>query len=241
MAIALAMEIPAQYHDVLSKHTDLDFVICYQVLDDAKYAQRLALRPTRRELLLDNGTHETGHPYSNSDLLRAADMCRANIVIAPDIVNPTIDEKQHILNMRWLRETAHELILYRIGAVACFSFHIPERLSYWDDFAKSDLFITYDRVHLLGVSTLAELRQWVRISEQYPETEFSVDTSKPLKLASQDREIDEVSDMRGLGHSKTVLELNHLTDAQLRLTELNIRLLKSVCAGSAPQMRTEEL
>lgn len=255
--VKLSLEIPPQYHTHFSALTDLDFAIATKVLEDAAYAKLLRTRVRSRELILDNATHELGYPLPLVRLERAAELCRADYVIIPDVVNPTISAKQFAQNVKWVEETYDGVNYCPLGAVLsgrsreerdtfcdladgraelmCFTFHIPERLTWWGEFLEAGWGSMWSRVHILGLYTLDELKQWVEISRNETQIDFSFDTSKPLRYGF------EGISMRSLPHDKTlrggklsskdVLEMRDLSQEQIQCAEDNIIFLKEILRG----------
>lgn len=257
--LGLSMEIPTSKLKEWSPLCDLDFVLAHKVLNDSAYAQHFQNRRFGREVILDNSTHEFGKPLPYADLEQAAQLCRADYLIAPDIVNTDIDDAQIALNMHWMHETCENVAAkddwLAVGAVLCghtraqrdsyisfageagvtmlcFTFHEPKRLLWFSDFMLHPTYEVWNRIHILGVSTLAELRIWVKISEQYPEKQFSVDTSKALKFGVQEKLLTDNLDLRGGPiRSKEVLELGEFTPVQEECILQNIHKLKAICRG----------
>lgn len=256
--LRLALEIPTSMLRQWTALTDLDFILAHKVLADDEYASFFRERPIDRELILDNSTHEFGHPIPLSDLRKSAELCRADIVIAPDIVNEQIDEAQYRQNLQWLRECGAEFkgtgyILASVlcgltpeqrtfyadvatehAGVMCFTFHDRHRLQWFDEFRQNPEFMLWDRIHILGVSSIDEMREWVRISDSYPSHDFSIDTTKAVKWGAQLKEIDKLESLRGGPiDAKAVLELKEFTPQQIECVEYNIDFLKKVCRGIA--------
>lgn len=261
--IDLSMEIPTSQLRRWTPRTELDFVLAHKALKDASYARFFRQRPKSRRAILDNSTHEFGRPLAMGDLEAAAKLVRADYVVAPDIVNASMTAEAVNQNVRWVDQTLETVgqnymtaavlcgldevsirhYLSRFShevAMLCFTFHNPYRLQWWKILAEfndadNEDSLPYDRVHLLGVSSLEELRAWVEISEKNPDVHFSVDTSKPLKWGAQLRKLDEIdgSLQGGQIKSKEVLELEDWTDAQIECVEHNIDVLRKVCRGEA--------
>lgn len=264
MSIKLALELPTPYLKRFSEYLDLHFVLAHKVLQDAKYAQFYrseAEKDRPKELILDNSTHEFGKPMKLEELELAAKSIRADYLIAPDIVvgekNP---DEQVRTNLRWVTETckAFHQHPFNIAAVICgndkdqfeqyldectdslvemicFTFHNPNRLTWWKWFDEFDGPSMFNRVHLLGMHTKDELKRWVEIAHDHANlVEFSFDTSKPLKFGVQCVELDKIEDLRGGPiRSKEVLDLGELTDEQIGCCVHNIQYLKRICQGRA--------
>lgn len=258
--LRLSLEVPTAKLEEWSPLLDLDFVLAHKVLKDCVYAKHFAQRPKGREVILDNSTHEFGAPIPFQDLTRAVGLVRADTVIAPDIVSvETADDRQFWQNIMWARmcrehmqrepckvagvfcghtpdhrrfymEAAHLLNLDMI----CFSFHIPQRLEWWEEFAAHEKF-RRKRVHILGMISLRETMKWVEISERHPAINFSFDTCKPTKLGVQGILMENLpfdQNLRGGEvNSKAVLDMEHLTPEQDDCCRKNIEFLKTVCHG----------
>lgn len=190
-------------HVEWAHHSDLDFVLAHTVLNDALYAELLATRDLGRELILDNSYHELGYPLPLSDLLEAAQRCRADYVIAPDKVGDVQ------FNTRAFLEAQSVLAGYKIAVVMtgtptgdalereeflaavrdadmlCCTFKYSERL---DWYTQSTLARRWSRVHLLGVSSVIELLRWNQIVRT-SKIDASVDTGKPLKCALRNQHL----------------------------------------------------
>lgn len=259
--LKLSMEIPTGYLHRWSPLVDFDFVLAHKVLADPNYAEFFKLRSAGRDVLLDNSTHEFGRPIPFDDLQRAARTVDATWVIAPDIVNPSIDSLQVQQNITWA-ETAcmelddqfgvagvlcgnddHELDEWLNRCVTagismlCFTFHNPDRLKWWQHFEGHSTFDIIDRVHILGLLSLEELRHWVSISEEHPTITFSFDTSKALSLGVQGVLMSTLSDEQNLRggkiKSKEVLEMQTFSTEQMECVEENIYFLRKVCRNEA--------
>lgn len=254
--IKLSLEIPTSRLKEWVPLTDLDFVLAHKVLSNDAYAEFFSARDARRELILDNSTHEFGRPLNMSQLKTAAEKVHADYVIAPDIVTPDLTVLQYKQNLKWLKECAREMPNFAIGAVLCghskqerdayvdtatkyakmmcFTFHDPRRLDWWRDFTFHPSFPTWGRVHILGVSTLDELRRWETISEQFQRIVFSVDTCKPLKLGVLGMRLQDVPVLRGgKTRSKEILDLEKFSPEQIGVIEYNIEYLRHICRGEA--------
>lgn len=257
--IRLSLEIPTKMLKEWSPLVDLDFVLAHKVLGDEKYASHFNARPPGRELILDNSTHEYGSPIGFSSLFSAADLVGADVVIAPDIVNPNIDEAQHSQNIAWMAEAVTRLAPYDVGAVwsgttkeqrrryldAClercrvlfFSFHMEDRVEWWNEFVSHSDAEFFNRIHLLGMISIKELRRWVEISKAFEEFSFSFDTSKAIRLGLQGVPLDSLEEttyLRGdVLKSKHVLDAEVFTDEVIKLCTFNIKYLRAICHGEA--------
>lgn len=267
--LRLALEIPTSMLERWTPLTDLDFILAHKVLQDTKYAEHFLNRPPGRELILDNSTHEfatkdpltgkytAGQPLSLSLLEKASKMCRADYLIAPDVVNEEIDVAQYRRNKLWAlaaitafrregsstkiatvlcghtEETRNDYLAEIVSDMLCFTFHDSRRLEWWEDFVDNEeAFLRYERIHILGVSTLDEMQRWYQISEDNPSMNFSIDTTKAVKWGAQGKKIDTLQSLRGGPiDARAVLELEHFTDEQIECVEYNIMVLKKICSG----------
>lgn len=244
--LRLSLEIPTDFLPWWSPLVDFDFTLAHQVLQNTTYARFFRERPASREVLMDNSMHELGAALPAADLQRAADLCHATYVIAPDKLG------EPALNERWFHETRASISsTYSIGVVM--SGRTPEeRRSYlksvapagmlllpyrenrlaWFKEQESLILSTWKRIHLLGVNELPELTDWVRISKQHPVVDWSVDTAKPIKHGIARRRIDDGKSLRGAALSSADL-LNHrdIDGEQAEYVEGNIKLLRRICAG----------
>ena len=235
--IQLALEIPTALLEALTPFTELDFALAHKVLEDEKYAEFYAAREEDRTLILDNSMHELGHPLPPAELLRAAHSCRADYVIAPDMLG------QPARNLLWFFET-RKALAEEFKTAVCLCGRTPEeRRIFLQEVYEADMLCLpfreervawfleqlpqWTRIHLLGVSTLEELSLWPVIADRYTQISFSVDTGKPLKAAMVGRHLDDGKSLRGIPiSSKDLLGLSLFTPEQLRLMGENIYSLK---------------
>jgi hypothetical protein len=243
--ISLALEIPTAYLRWWSPLTDIDFALAHQILKSSDYAKFFAAQPEGREILMDNSFHELGTPLPISDLAKAARLCNATYVVAPDkLGEPIWNENQFHATKKALPNESvvpvmsgrnpEERRLYLQSVRASRMLLLPyreQRLTWFHE--QGHLMVqNWKRIHLLGVSTLEELRAFVGISELSPDVLWSVDTAKPVKLGVIGRRIDDGAPLRGLKlTSKDLLDLKGLALEQVRAIELNIQILRAVCNG----------
>ncbi len=236
--IGLSMEIPTPHLERLSKQTELDFALAHAVLKDKTYRRFYKTRDFKRELILDNSMHELGHPLPLEQLGKAARQVDASYVVAPDQL------KQYEQNVRWFQET-HAALGDEFGIAAvlcgetveernrfldltlgradmlCLPFREPRFDWYQEHFHMINM---YPRVHLLGVNTLRELDMF-RISTT-PWSNWTVDTSKPIKWAIRGKSISGIDSLRGCPVGSEALLWMTLTEEQLLLAEENILHLR---------------
>lgn len=255
--LKLALEIPTSQLKRWSPLLDLDFILAHKVLNDKHYADFFASREKGREVILDNSTHEFGVPIPLDQLRLAAQLSRANFVIAPDIVTEEMSQEQYFKNLRWMQEAATALFGFNVAAVLCgrttmernaytsrcvgrvkmlcFTFHDRRRFEWWEEFSCHAYSGYFPRIHVLGMASVDELKRWVDVSEKYPQYSFSFDTCKPLKWGVQGKRLDQIDGTvrGGSVKSKDVLEMTHFTDEQIQCIEENISYLRKVCRGEA--------
>jgi hypothetical protein len=240
--IRFTTEAPPCLLPELRPLTDLDFALAHKVLTDSVYTEFYANRPVGRELILDNSVHELGEPLLSADLLRASKLVHADFVIAPDrIDDPEWTLEQYTLLRRTAYTTDAEVVGVLCGDtpeirsrlldvmwwsdMLCLPYRKP-RLEWWEELPR-----LRSRIHLLGVSTLDELRSWTQIARDYPDTEFSIDTAKPIKAALLGRRFDDGSSLRSLFPQREFLELQSMTFEQERLARENIISLLHILRG----------
>lgn len=240
------MEVPTKYLKPWSGWTDLDFALAHKVLEDPVYGNHFANRPADRELILDNSMHELGHPLTAAELATAGHRCRADYIIAPDLLG---EPEQ---NVKWFRHTRQLLGRdFRIGAVLCGRTRAERKAFLWDVMDAHMLLLpfreprlrwylehqtaisVFQRIHLLGVNTLDELSCFAAATG-HSRSAWSVDTAKALKLAVAGRRVDDGQPLRGspLG-SKELLDLDRLSPSEIELTKSNVDVLRRICEGEA--------
>lgn len=222
----LAMEIPREWLPTLSPLTDIDFALAQQVLEDGYYANFYAEQAKAgRFVILDNGFHELGHPLSPPELVRAADLIKPSVVIAPDRLGD-----QHF-GIKSFFETL-EVMPQEIGVACvlagvspaeraemfmkvvkhtpmlCLPFKEARFEWFCDLLLKIPKYIQWPpRIHLLGVNELWELKAFRDKFEEkgIPSRRVSVDTSKPIKFGiKRQRLTKEIETLRGLGSLETL-------------------------------------
>jgi len=247
--INLSMEIPTAYLNHWSPWCDLDFALAHRVLEDKAYREHYKNRTTGRELILDNSMHELGFPLPTSDLKRAADMVDADIVVAPDRLGEVENNRQ------WFHETYDALSSsYCIAVVMCGQ-DAEARRNFLTDVCEADVLMlpfreprlawfeenrtfirqNWNRIHLLGVSELAELIAWSMIASTEPfhterQVKWSVDTAKAVKWGLLLRHLDDGSSLRGAPmSSKDLLDVHSLSMDQQRVIRENTHILRTSC------------
>lgn len=263
--IQLAQEIPTSMLREWTPLSDLDFILAHKVLEDAEYAEFFKGRATDRELILDNSYHELGYPLPLSDLLEAAQRCRADYVIAPDKVGDVHENAKAYLDARsvltgykiavvmtgtpgggdefhFVQERESFLYEVRDADMLCCTFKEPTRLNW---FQRSWHAKRWKRVHLLGVSELAELKEWNREARfQFHvhgrRIRWSVDTGKALKWALRGKNLLDLESLRSDASATTLgqpsVASQHILgvsrDEAMKVDLLfrnNVQVLKDTC------------
>lgn len=212
----LALEVPTAYLPDFIPLTDMDFALSHRVLADDAYAEFYCNRRGSRKLILDNSMHELGHPLSPVELLEAATRCRADYVIPPDKLG---EFKQ---NYDWFKETARIVgNRFKVAVVMC-GRDPGERTQFIHNVKSADMLCMpyrefrldwmqqhwrqisthWNDIHLLGVSSLAELRGW----SFWTTFNLSVDTRKPIKWGVQRKKLNELESLRGSGDLLTNID-----------------------------------
>jgi hypothetical protein len=251
--IQFSMEHPVTEHVFWSPFCDLDFVLAHKVLGDPTYADELRGRHKTRILILDNSMHELGTPLSCGHIARAAELCNADYVIPPDLLgewdkNVTwvseMNAEKLKRNPRWnlapvlcgtTREQRFAFLrmcaILRVGMV-CLPFK-EDRFSWYNE-QKDYLEQEMDDcpcIHLLGVNTLAELRDFALISRT-SNFHWSVDTAKAYKWGVEYKLLEHQESIRGSQvTSSDVVNTVQTPDAALRSIIQNIHTLKAACRG----------
>lgn len=207
--IELGVEAPLSQWHCFDDVTQMDFVLAHTVLRDAEFAATMNQRQRQGCLILDNSFHELGMPLPAMSLAAAAKVVRADYVIAPDNFEwkneQRIDAVHELARyIPWecigvVLSSPHawensELLQEVIGiGLLCFPFKQNRRMQYRD--LALDTYAPYTswerrefrlikRVHLLGVSTLDEAREWHEAVQDSPrDVSWSIDTGKAVKVA----------------------------------------------------------
>lgn len=238
--IRLALEVPTAFLRDWTPLTDLDFVLAQRVLVDETYARFYRDRPTGRELILDNGMHELGHPLSPVELRQAAALCRADYVITPDRLGEPRENLHRyksagdllrpdfkvavVMSGRDPSERALYLEHVKDADMLCLPYREP-RLEWWFENRKA-ISDRWPRVHLLGVSTFEELGAWRRIAIG-DVLLMSVDTRKPVKWGMENVRMNSLDTLRGGPPAQLVDDVFSLTCAQRECILWNIGYLRT--------------
>lgn len=198
----VAFELPYRHIRRLKVHQDFNFLLAHKVLDDAAYRQEYGDGG-----VLDNGQYELGEPLDIRRLHIAERMCKPEMVIAPDWLGERertmaaykeastlltsevggVVQGKDILDMlkcygELLKEGCHYICLpFRLERVELMQLITTQKLLSED--------VWY---HFLGLKSMAELRQILALDMPYT----SIDTSKPIKAALHNKDLDD--DLRGL-------------------------------------------
>jgi hypothetical protein len=209
----LALEIPTTYLPDWSPLTDMDFALAHKVLEDEQYAKWYASRPRERKLILDNSMHELGSPMPPGDLQEAARRCRADYVVPPDkLGDPVFNFESYLQTRRLLggefgtavamsgrdaQERAVYLQNVRGAEMLCLPYREP-RLAWYRE-QKYAMLQLFDHIHLFGVSTMEELKQFAIESTITRKVAWSVDTRKPIKWGVIGERMDRLATLRNKG------------------------------------------
>ena len=199
----LALECPTPLLSEIQPLADFDFCLSHLVLKDEEYANYY--RKSNRVKILDNSTNELLSPLSLEEIKQAADIVKPNFVVAPDFLGDgvtTIESLKKALHY-WdqsmlipviqgstIQEVINclkEIVRLNFCARLAVPFDIlTNRSASLEDMAKGRRMVIHmldmsytqypiDSIHLLGVTTLEELKSY----DTYPQVE-SVDTGSPV-------------------------------------------------------------
>jgi hypothetical protein len=253
--IGLAMEIPTTALQKLNPLCDLDFVLAHKVLQDMEYARFYRDRPKGRTLILDNSMHELGEPLPLDSISHAADIVRPDYIIAPDRLGDAdwSVTMLHRASEAWGKDrTAATLLgdddvdraqmlcaIDDCAELLCLPYRRP-RLEW---FLGSAAVRRFRRIHLLGMSSVAELRSWAYLAEimgALYTTRFTCDTSKPVKWGLLGRNINDGRSLRGAEiASFDLLNWRDVSPNQLLLIEQNVRFLRRILSGHDPNIPSQ--
>lgn len=243
MTIPLALEIPESRLADWSPYTQLDFVLAHKVLESPKYARFFKHRVAGRELILDNSVHELGTPLDPITLVEAAERVDATYVISPDRLEDAVWTIAQSLALRRMlngrarlasvltgdsiRERRNVLDAYRGVDMLCLPYR-RTRLEWF--FEHREIILSrWDRIHLLGVSSLEELSAWKWIADRFPGVSFSVDTAKPVKWGLLERDLRTLEEIRHAPvPSKDLLDTDEISPKQDAMVRKNITFLLSL-------------
>ena len=244
--IELALETPKALLEELTPLCDFSFCLAQEVLADGEYAKFYKReKGSDRLVIMDNGFHELGRPLSIPELVEAASRINPTYVVAPDMIDdlpwtykqwkkcetafenrealgifdtvpipvlvegPELDQKSFLMNIQ--------------PKVLCLPFR-RNRLE-WFRFHR-DTLKQVEHIHLLGVSTIDELRYWADYSERYGFM-CTVDTSKPVKWGLLGSRMDQVPSIRHAPiHSSKIASIGHVQEMQRGTIYWNVAYLR---------------
>lgn len=235
----LCMEIPVAHLSDLSPLCEMDFALAHMVLDHRRYASFYReMGERKREVILDNSFHELGVPLSPIELRLAAREIKPTVVVAPDKLGERTwnweqwEETVEVMkgefpvgivvtgNEPHLRAQFISAALSR--GCSWFFWPFKEAREVW---LKESLHL-FSRVkvrhHLLGVSSLSELRI-IRGMFEERGIHGSVDTSKPIKFGQKLKRFEPGIELRGIGPLRMDAVL---TGEELACTYYNIAYLR---------------
>lgn len=249
--IGLAMEVPTYHLEDLIPLTDLDFAVAHRVVQDEDYASFYRRREPGRELILDNSMHEIGAPVSWEMLREAADLVKPNYVIIPDsLIDFTWSFRQiehatkHLESYRLAVNLVGDTYIERRALLDEAYRHnvsmlcLPYRKPRLEAYLQLDI-SWWSRIHLLGVSSLDELRAWTTLvnwrSQTFQELRVSVDTSKAVKWGIRGRYIGDGQDIRHAPISSAdLLSHKNITNEQFSFIIQNVCCLRNILGHGLP-------
>jgi hypothetical protein len=180
----LSFQIPVKHLHELDDMCDYHFALAHVVLQSPTYAE--FMRRTNKTVVMDNGVHELGRPMPIEELERAAWLCDADAIIAPDVLynaEATLAgydsaRRRWGLERTWgvvqgstaeEAQRCHDALIEK----GCHTLCIPYRLARMGVEVKKDPraaryhYLSYDRLSSLPALGVDE----------------SLDTGKPLRLA----------------------------------------------------------
>ena len=212
----LSMEIPSLLLPKLSPLCDIDFILAQFVLSDPAYAE-FYKRSTRHKLM-DNGFHERGEPMTVAEMVKAAELCKPDVVIAPDWLDEPAKTFEGLMLAKRRFPGGTKLATVLQGRDR------SERLAFWSAVRpivdtvclpfKRDRFAWFNelvgstntttkwppRLHLLGMKSLEETKHFAVAFEDLRMTDrCSIDTGKMVKLGLANETFHEGMDLRGKG------------------------------------------
>lgn len=252
--IKYSMEFPVAERSFWLPFCDFEFVLAHKVLGDKAYAQTIMGRERHTPVILDNSMHELGEPLSCGDIFEAAQRCSPDWVIPPDRLGEhtwNLDNLRVMCAMsahgspwrvasvmcgRDARERARTVeVSHALGCqMVCFPYR-EARLDWMMELLPS-LYVSMrspvTHIHLLGVSSLEELRAWAIMSERgLNSLTISVDTAKAWKWGALERLITDTPNLRNANILSTQVLDGYTADHELRFIVQNIHTLKAACQG----------
>jgi len=191
-----AFEVPTAHLQDFHDLQDFYFVLTIQMEDDrfADFMISQVVIPGLHAIWVDNSFNETGDATHHHDILEVYNTLKAQKMIPPDALDWTPEQIGNEVH-EMMRHTIpqHNIVpviayfdtyshLY-MEFLAVVTYAIPYMTrSNWDD---EDLEWVHRRspfVHYLGLNSIDELTQW---------KPFSVDTGMPIKLAMQNKTLQQ--------------------------------------------------
>jgi len=221
VAMKCSFEIPTAHIKELREYTDYDFTLAHMWLSSEPYRTAYPYGS-----VMDNGMFELGSPLEFKDLQRAVKLAKPSVVIAPDHVgdasrtyadwreaSSAFDcEVAGVLQGSTVAEMVDLYKRYRDQAceIICLPFRTP-RVEVLKTIGAQGLFDKDDNTwhHFLGINSMDELHVLKSFRLKYS----SVDTSKPIKAAIHQQDIN--SHLRG--HGRIDMEAVYGTDVVERM------------------------
>lgn len=211
----IAHEVPILYIPWSFKYTNFDFAIAHFALEYPMYASAYKVRPKGRELIMDNGLFELSKPLSQEEVLEAAKITQADYIISPDVTFSfqktlkKLDEFTNFVGGRYkiasvvcgesvenLVKCFTQVITRQTVNLICFSFLQGERrIETLKILKQKGLLDLHSRYHLLGVSSLEELRDCLSLFPTH--AIVSLDTMKPVSATYVGEKINLLENLRG--------------------------------------------
>lgn len=192
-----------------SRLSEMDFALADIALSHPEYAEYYAERPKDRWLIMDNGAYEIGAPLPIESLLHAAELLKANEIVAPDFpfrprktvtatkefiasLSKTDRQKYKIMyvphgktidSWRQSYKQAADIDCDVIGlSILLDKKLIPRRAML--EFAIYGKSVIPKPHHLLGLDSVVELKLWLTMDRNVRRYIRSVDTSMPFSRAN---------------------------------------------------------
>lgn len=250
--IKYSMEFPIAERSFWLPFCDMEFVLAHKVLEDQDYALELRNRSAGSPpVILDNSMHELGQPLEAATIAEAARRCHPDWVIPPDRLGQWSWNLEQLKIMKPLLHPKWKLAAVMCGATAfersttlsvaaslgcemmCYPYREARRAWVEEHFRALVISGPVTHIHLLGVSSLQELRDWEYMSRHgLRSINISVDTAKAYKWGMSGDDISVMDNLRSspLG-SSALLDVKMTPDERLRPIIQNIHTLKAVCRG----------
>lgn len=195
----LALECPTALLSEFQPLADFDFILAHLVLKDEEYAEFYS--KSKRWKILDNSCNELLHPVSLDELEKAAEIVKPDYIMSPDFLGDHFSTEKSLdkaierfgwdkvypiiqgHEFRYALECAEYIAKLGFDRVAVPYDLTKQRSDSLEDMADrrievvSRLIILYDFkcIHLLGMTTLEELKSYQRIEQVK-----SIDTGSPV-------------------------------------------------------------